>query len=287
MTGATHIAIAVSCGIMAGFSQIGIALVAGGSLLPDLDHPRSTIGRIFFPLSIPLSAWLGHRGPFHSFWLWGLVAAAGLIWKPFFFIGLGALLHVVADCATVSGVRAMSPWTNKLFVFFKRSWRLKTGSGAEFSVLLVFGALAWAGGQVGSMGGISAMLGHLTGSPQIMLEEYKLKGLQKCFVEGKLRWNNGKIEQGRWLIIGSEGKSGLALQREGEGKIIHLPKQGYFIRARLKPTEERWEAVKLKGWGETEGPCYFMDNGKWYAAQAGDTVWGQIVGEGIVVRGVE
>lgn len=203
-----------------------------------------------------------------------------------FFIGVGALLHVVADCATVSGVRAMSPWTNKLFVFFKRSWRLKTGSGAEFSVLLIFGALAWAGSQVGSMGGLSAMLGYLTGSPQIMLEEYKLKGLQKCFVEGTLRWNNGKIEKGRWLIIGTEGESGLALQAEGSDRIIHLPGHGRFIRARLQPTEERWEAVKLKGWGVTEQPCYFMDNGKWYAARAGDTVWGQLLGEGIVVRGI-
>lgn len=92
------------------------------------------------------------------------------------------------------------------------------------------------------------MLGHLTGSPRIMLEKYRLKGLQKCFVEGKLRWNNGKIEEGRWLIIGTEG-SGLALQEDKEGKVIRVPDQGYFIRARLKPTEERWEAVKLKGRG--------------------------------------
>lgn len=282
MTGATHIAIAVSCGIMVGFPRTGILLMAGGSLLPDLDHPRSTIGRILFPISLPLSEWLGHRGPFHSFWLWGLVVAAGLIWQSFFFIGLGGLLHVFADCATVSGVRAMSPWSNKLFVFFKRSWRMKTGSGAELSVLLIFGALAWAGSQVDSMGGLSAMLGHLTGSPKIMLEEYRLKGLQKSFVEGKLRWNNGKIEQGRWLIIGSEG-NGLALQREQGGKIIRVPDQGYFIRARLKPTEERWEAVKLKGFGVTERPCYFMDNGKWYAARAGDTVWGQLIGNNITI----
>jgi len=285
MTGATHVAIAVSCGIMAGCPNTGLALIAGGALVPDLDHPQSTIGRIFFPLSLPLSQWLGHRGPFHSFWLWGLLALAGLIWKPFFFIGIGALLHVVADCATVSGVRAMSPWTNKLFVFFKRSWRLKTGSGAEFGVLLVFGALAWAGGQVGSMGGISAMLGYLTGAPKIMMEEYKLKGLQKCFVEGKLRWNNGRIEEGRWLIIGSEG-SGLALQEEWGEKLIHVPKQAYFIRARLKPTEEKWEAVKLKGWGKTEHTCYFMDTGKWYIAQEGDVVWGNIIGKDIVVTNI-
>jgi inner membrane protein len=287
MTGATHVVIAVSCGIMAGCSNIELALIAGGALVPDLDHPRSTIGRIFFPVSIPLSEWLGHRGPFHSFWLWGLLILAGLIWNPFLFIGVGAILHIFADCYTVSGVRAMAPWTNKLFVFLKRSWRLKTGGSAEFAVLVVFGTLAWAGGQVGSMGGISAVLGYLTGSPQIMLEEYKLKGLQKCFVDGTLRWNNGKIEEGRWLIIGSEGKSGLALQAVGGNKLIHLPDHGRFIRARLKPTEERWEAVKLKGWGVTENPCYFMDSGKWYYAEVGDVIWGQVIGDGFVINSME
>lgn len=45
-----------------------------------------------------------------------------------------------------------------------------------------------------------------------MLEEYRNKGLTKCRVKGKLRWANGKIEQGEWLIIGSEGTNGLALQ---------------------------------------------------------------------------
>ncbi len=71
-------------------------------------------------------------------------------------------------------------------------------------------------------------------------------------LKGKLRWNNRKIERKFWLIIGSEG-SGLALRGERKGKIIHLPDQAYFLRARLKPTEERWEAVKLKVWGEGDG----------------------------------
>ena len=29
-----------------------------------------------------------------------------------------------------------------------------------------------------------------------------------------------------------------------------------------------------------------MDSGKWYRAEAGDVVWGQLVGEEIVVRGM-
>ncbi|HIQ37398.1 MAG TPA: metal-dependent hydrolase [Desulfocapsa sulfexigens] len=279
MTGPTHIAIAVSCGIMAGAGRADLALLAGGAIIPDLDTPRSFIGRVFFPLSIPLNKWLGHRGPLHSFWLWGLVAIAGIWWKPAFIIGAGALLHIFADCATVSGVRGFAPWSEKLFVLFKRDWRIKTGSGAEIIILVVFGSFAWAGGYVGAVGGIRAMIGHLTGAPKIMVEEFRSKGLQQCRVHGKFRWNSGLIEQVDWLIIGTEGQ-GLAMQ--GIEKIVRTPKHGEFLKARLKPVKDvKWEVVKLKGWAKTGSKVYFLDGAKWHTAKAGEVVWGQILGHNI------
>ena len=280
MTVATHIVFAVSCGMMAGCSNLSLALLASGAVLPDLDHPRSVIGRVFFPFSIPLHRRFGHRGPVHSFWFWWLLAMLGTFWHPFLLIGTGGLLHVFIDCYTVSGVRAMAPWSNKVFVMFQRSWRLKAGSNAEFALLAVFGAVAWLGFQVGEMGGTSAMLGYLTGSPKIMEEEFRQRGLEKCYVEGKLRWSSGKIEEGRWLIIGSEG-SGLALQ--GDDRLIHLPQQGYFLRARLKPTGEHWEQVRLHGWGKAEQSCYFTDKGKWHSANSGEVVWGQVIGSNLSI----
>ncbi len=282
MTGPTHIAIAVSCGIMAGAGKPELALLAGGAIIPDLDHPQSFIGRVFFPVSIPLHRWLGHRGPFHSFWLWGLVALAGLVWTPAFVIGAGALLHILADCATVGGVRALAPWSQKLFVIFKRDWRIRSGGPAEIVVLVIVGSFAWAGGYVGAVGGIRALIGHLTGAPKIMLEEYRSKGLQKCYVKGRLRWNCGEIEEGEWLIIGLEGKSGLALQ--GKDKVIHIPKDGVFLKARLKPVKgETWEVVKLRGWATAEHTVYFLDGKRWHKANEGETVWGQILGDKIAL----
>ncbi|MBF0233775.1 MAG: metal-dependent hydrolase, partial [Desulfamplus sp.] len=220
MTGPTHIAIAVSCGVIAGSPQSGLALLAGGALLPDLDHPQSFIGRVFFPVSVPLHSWLGHRGAFHSFWLWGLVSLVGwMIWDPLALLGVGAFIHVVSDCATVAGVRALEPWSSKLFVMFKREWRLKTGGRTELIVLLLFGLIAWGGGYIGATGGIMAMMGHLTGAPKIMIEQHRSAGLQKCFVAGKFRWNSGEIEEGRWLVIGSEGQQGIVFQR-ADNKLI-------------------------------------------------------------------
>lgn len=285
MTGPTHIAIACTCGIMAGAGRLDLALLAGGAILPDLDHPQSFIGRVFFPISIPLSNWLGHRGAFHAIWLWGAVAALGVfLWHPIYVIGAGAITHVFADCATVSGVRAFAPWSQKLFVLFKRDWRIRTGGGQELVVLLIFGSIAWSSGYIGATGGIRAILGHLTGAPSIMFEEHRLKGLQKCYVAGKLRWNSGKIETGRWLIVGTEGQ-GIAMQ--GKEKLIHIPKNGKFLKARLKPTEEQWKLIKLKGWATAETEMYFLDGAKWHRAEKGDVVFGQLLGNNIELKRME
>jgi len=281
MTGVTHIAIACSMGIAAGCGKPDLLLLAGGALLPDIDHSRSIIGRIFFPISIPLHKYFGHRGPIHSFWLWSIPCIIGIWWPPALMIGAGAQMHIFADCATLSGVRAFAPWSTKLFVCFRRDWRIRSGGPAELIVLMFFGSIAWAGGYMGAMGGIGAVLGHLTGAPKIMVEEYRAKGLQECFVEGKLRWNNGSIEEGRWLIIGSEGK-GLAIQ--GDNKLFHIPGDAYFQKARLKPTpDRRWELIRLRGWARTETDCYFLDGHKWHFAPAGEVVWGSILGHNLTL----
>jgi membrane-bound metal-dependent hydrolase YbcI (DUF457 family) len=277
MTGATHVAIAVCCGIVAGVPTHALALLAGGALAPDIDHPKSTIGRVFFPISIPLAEHFGHRGPLHSFWLWGSVAVASLLWKPALLIGIGGILHIVADCATVSGVRAMAPFSNKLFVLFKREWRIKTGSTAEFAILAVFGSVAWGGSQISSAGGISALMGYLTGSPKIMLEEYLLKGSEKCYVSGSIRWNSGEIEEGQWLIVGSESKSKLAII--DRGKLVRIPERGYFTKARLRPSGQKWVTMKLNGIGITSSTCYFFSGGKWHQALPGSTVFGELIGD--------
>lgn len=55
-----------------------IPAVLLGSLLPDLDHPGSILGRLFRIISLPLSKLCGHRGFTHS-----LLAFCGLaiLWE--------------------------------------------------------------------------------------------------------------------------------------------------------------------------------------------------------------
>jgi len=48
-----------------GHPAIGVGAVIG-SLLPDVDHPQSWVGRRTRPISTALAATLGHRGVTHS-----------------------------------------------------------------------------------------------------------------------------------------------------------------------------------------------------------------------------
>lgn len=89
-----------------------IAIITLTSFLPDIDHPKSKIGRRIKILSYPINFIFGHRKFFHS-----IFAALGLsfvIWHFFgnyytpFFIGF--LSHLIGDALTVQGVNFVYPF---------------------------------------------------------------------------------------------------------------------------------------------------------------------------------
>ena len=123
---------------------LGAAVI--GSLLPDLDHPSSWLGRRLWPVSRPLALLLGHRGLTHS--LLAVVGGLMLIqaMEPRTLLGrlvepmaLGYLSHLAADALTPAGVPLLWPW--------KRRFALpvcSTGGLMEMVVVAAtLGATAW------------------------------------------------------------------------------------------------------------------------------------------------
>jgi inner membrane protein len=131
MIAPTHVAFAVALGMVSGAPTSTLGLLAGGALLPDLDHHQSTIGRILFFISIPLNKLVGHRRTFHGFFLWSIISLAGIFYNPLLWIGLGALSHVFIDCLNVMGVQALMPFSEKVCVLFDRKYRIHSGSRKE------------------------------------------------------------------------------------------------------------------------------------------------------------
>ncbi|AYA40468.1 metal-dependent hydrolase [Xenorhabdus nematophila] len=88
------------------------------SLLPDIDHPSSTLGRLFRFISIPIAKLCGHRGFTHS--LLALIVGMTLFqteipsnWPiPTDFIHamvVGYISHLIADMLTPAGIPLLWP----------------------------------------------------------------------------------------------------------------------------------------------------------------------------------
>jgi inner membrane protein len=118
----------------------GLALAVGGALLPDIDHPKSWVGRRTKPLSSVIAGILGHRGATHS-----LLAVVGCAWLLFHGgysrttvapVVVGYLSHLAGDLLTPRGLRLAWP--------LRGTWALplcKSGSFTE--PLIVVAILLW------------------------------------------------------------------------------------------------------------------------------------------------
>jgi inner membrane protein len=129
-------------------SPLALGLAVSGALLPDVDHPKSWVGRRLRPVSTVLGKLLGHRGFTHS-----LAAVAGCCWLllsrgvPRAMIAplvVGYLSHLAGDLLTPGGLRLAWP--------LKGTWALpicRSGSPVEPFIVAAVLAWVWYGTAVG------------------------------------------------------------------------------------------------------------------------------------------
>ena len=147
-----------------------VLIAAIGSIFPDIDMPRSTIGRAFYVISKPIERKWGHRSVTHS--LLGTLIATVLFstlllsllllntWLPKFFslfmdhsmsplpiqsghplrwicaFSLGYWSHVILDMFTPRGVQLFWPNSGRDVIPGNAKYRIKTGSKGEIPVFL-------------------------------------------------------------------------------------------------------------------------------------------------------
>lgn len=102
-------------------SLLFVAVAVAASLLPDIDHVSSWLGRRLPPFSVILSLLFSHRGFLHSLFpplllyfmirrISPLIAAAVLA---------GYVSHLLLDAATTRGVRILYPLSFKIKGFIR------------------------------------------------------------------------------------------------------------------------------------------------------------------------
>lgn len=96
-----------------------VAAAFFGSLAPDIDHPRSWLGRRLPFISWPLAGLVGHRGITHSL-LAVAAAVSAIVWWPQLGAGLvmafavGYLAHLLGDAVTESGIPLFWPLSQRV-----------------------------------------------------------------------------------------------------------------------------------------------------------------------------
>lgn len=274
MTAPTHILFSALFSNLSNADYWQTAACAVGSLLPDLDHPRSSIGRVFFFFSAPLNQRCGHRGLIHSFFLWFPFLLVGVfIHAPRLqWLAIGALSHILLDCYNTSGVRALTPFSNKAIVLFKRDWRISAGSLSEIYVFMAIAALLPVVRYTQAIGGPRKLINRFVRSPIITAEEFQRAGNLRCYAKGEWRWNDGRIEQVDWLVVGTEA-NWLVMY---DGKKLIKKKHGEFLRSTLKQTAESWNPIKVNRIVTVKQAALFFDGKIWHFAQPGERALGII-----------
>ena len=171
-----------------------ISIVVFGSLLPDIDHTKSIIGKVFLPISKWLNKRYGHRTITHSIFALFLVSLiSSFIESTFFgsrsyslFLSLAYLSHLIFDMMTVQGVPLLYPWKKNKFVLpgdanFRISNQDNRAEAIVFCSFIVLGISMWPLFQNGfwttynrSFGTPKHLVAEFHDSEDLLSVEYKL-----------------------------------------------------------------------------------------------------------------
>lgn len=131
-------------------SSIPLLVVTGiGSLLPDIDHSQSLLGKLFYPIAKWINRRFGHRTLTHSV---PIIVAIGMIsgiiesfcsdnYHITITLCLAYFFHILLDMFTISGVKLMYPFQrDRIYVMIgRKDLRMRTGDfRAEAIAMFVF-----------------------------------------------------------------------------------------------------------------------------------------------------
>ena len=167
-----------------------------GSLLPDVDSPRSSLGRLVPFISVPLERKWGHRTITHCLLA---VAVLAVILSPLlFFHGamfaallIGYMSHLLADCATKSGCPLFLPRPEIAVLPGNDRYRIHTGSAGEMILLAVLVLLLAAVFPLSRMGGIWRAMRYLAATPSAAYSDYR-EAITETVLNFKGHWHDSR-----------------------------------------------------------------------------------------------
>lgn len=198
-----------------------------GTILPDIDHPKSMLGRIFFPISKYLNKHHGHRTLTHSLvfifcsallYYLGLRSLSFLIpdlkyGAMTYFFTCGILSHSIFDMMTEQGVLFLYPFKKNPFVIgADPSKRFKAGN--HQTSVLIFSSFVFLGAFMQPLiknGAWTTYNRHFGTAKHLTSEFYKTDKLLRLEYEIQ---KGSDLEKGKGLLIKPSQDGFLMIQNE-------------------------------------------------------------------------
>jgi inner membrane protein len=202
---------------------IAVGAIAG--LLPDVDISTSPAGRVLPWVSSFFESRMPHRSCTHSLVASGAIAVVGYgaaLFYPSFInlvhaLSIGYFFGWFADVFTRGGVEMFYPNPVRCVCPGNRNFRLRTGSNAEYFVLVLLIAIALATFNINNSGGVLTQFNRLIASPsgvQHIFNESGSSHLIKANIKG-VRTSDRSKANGQYLIIQVQGTGFLVQANDG------------------------------------------------------------------------
>ncbi|HHQ4326857.1 TPA: metal-dependent hydrolase [Clostridium perfringens] len=138
----THLTTSAAIAIptLAAVNELSVVTVLGvaiGSLLPDIDTPKSFVGRRLYPIAYIINKTFGHRGVIHSLLPIILIGGLAIFFKSLFIgaIAFGFFLHLVEDTFSRKGIKWFAPINDIDIKMPFEFLTYETGSLKEYAIL--------------------------------------------------------------------------------------------------------------------------------------------------------
>ncbi|WP_225896339.1 metal-dependent hydrolase [Amazonocrinis nigriterrae] len=161
---------------------IAVGAIAG--LLPDIDVSTSPAGRVLPWVSAFFESRMPHRSCTHSLVASAAIAIVGYgvaLFHPQFInlvhaLSIGYFFGWFSDVFTRGGVEMFWPSPVRCVCPGNRNLRLRTGSNAEYFVLIILIAIALAVFSINSSGGLLTQFNRLIAAPSGVQKLYNESG---------------------------------------------------------------------------------------------------------------
>lgn len=258
MKAPTHIAFGLLCATCT-FSLAARSLpndwpalggVVLGSLLPDLDSPKSILGRLLPFISLPIERRWGHRTFTHSLLA---LAAVALVLLPLYLLSktayagllIGYASHLLADCATKTGAPIFYPYRARYVLPASDRFRFHSGSTGEVILLAVLLLLLVLVFPLSQTGGVWKALRTWAGTQGMAYREYRSATTQ-TLLEFKGQWRNSRQPiEGHAPVLEANQSRFLILW---QGQVLEYGEQGDILpeRSRIQVTGQPLQVDTLR-----------------------------------------